>query len=125
MEEILVVVFQIFFEVLLQFFGSVPLNFSTRSDRLDRGCGWVLLHGAVGGLLGFVSAFLVPKLLLPHATLRIANLIVAPLLAGGIAYLFASWAKSRGNDYDPLSHFKHGVLFAFMFGAARLAFAHH
>lgn len=125
MEEILVVVFQIFFEVILQFFGSVPIDFSTRSDRFDRGCGWFVLHAAIGGLLGFVSTLLAPQLLLPHAALRIANLLVAPLLAGGIAYLFARWAKSRGNAYDPIAHFWHGVLFAFMFGAARFAFAHH
>jgi hypothetical protein len=118
-------VFQIFFEVLLQFFGSVPINFSTRSERFDRGCGWFLLHAVIGGFLGFLSALIAPKLLLPYAALRIANLLVAPLVAGGIAYSFARWAKSRGNAYDPESHFWHGVLFAFMFGAARFAFANH
>lgn len=125
-EEILVVVFQLFFEILLQFFGSVPINFSFGSGRFERGCGWFLLHATIGGFLGFVSAMIAPTLFLPYVALRIANLIVSPLLAGGIAYLFASWAKSRGHsNHDPASNFWHGVLFAFMFGAARFAFAHH
>lgn len=123
MEELLAVLFQIFFEVVLQAFGSVPINFTTRSEKLDRGCGWVLLHGGAGGLLGYLSTLVAPKLLLPYTALRIGNLLVAPLLAGGIAYLFARWARSRGNNYDPTDHFWHGVLFAFMFGAARFAFA--
>jgi len=124
-EEILVVLFQIFFEFLLQFFGSVPINFSFGSARAERRWGWLLLHAVVGGLLGALSTLLVPNLVLPYAALRIANLIVAPVLAGGIAYLFARWAKSRGHAFDPVAHFWHGVLFAFLFGAARFAFAQH
>jgi hypothetical protein len=55
----------------------------------------------------------------------VANLILAPFLAGGISWLFAVWAKSRGNNFDPKSHFWHGVAFSFMFGAARFAFGTH
>ncbi len=125
MEEVLVVVLQVFFEVVIQLLGWWPLDVSTGSDRVDRGCGWLLLHAFVGGLLGFLSALIAPQLLLPFAWLRVANLVVAPLAAGGLAYLFARWAKARGNAFDPRTHFWHGFLFALMFGAARFAFATH
>ena len=123
MEEVLVVVFQIFFEVVLQSLGWLPLEFSSRSDRGGRGCGWLVLHAVVGGLAGFVSALVFPNLLLPFAALRVANLIVAPLVVGGLGYLFARWRQARGRAADGWAHFWHGFLFALMFGLARFAFA--
>ncbi len=121
MEDVLAVVLQIFFEMVLQFFGWMPLDFPRGQDRTDRG--WVLLHACVGGFLGFLSALIAPTLLLPLAWLRIANLVVAPFAAGGLAYLFARW--TRANTYDSRDHFWHGFLFALMFGAARFALARH
>ena len=81
------------------------------------------LHIFVGGGLGWISTLIVPQLFLPFLWMRLANFVVAPLVAGGISYAFATWAKSRGNNHDPAGHFLHGCLFALMFGVARYAFA--
>jgi hypothetical protein len=121
-EEIVVVIFQVFFELLIQLFGSSGIQWATGNDKVDKGCLFVFLHASVGGGIGWLSTVIAPQLILPYSWMRLGNLLVAPLVSGGISYGFATYAKSRGNDWDPPTHFLHGALFAFMFGAARLAF---
>lgn len=122
MEEVVAVFFQVFFELLIQLLGSSGISWATGNERIDKGCLYLFLHAGVGGGLGWLSTVFAPHLVLPYAWMRLGNLLVAPLVSGGISYGFARYAKSRGNDWDPPTHFLHGALFALMFGAARLAF---
>lgn len=122
MEEVVVVCFQLFFELALQVFGSSGISWASGNDKVDKGCLFIFLHACVGGGLGWLSTLVAPQLMLPFAWMRLGNLLLAPLASGGISYGFATFAKSRGNDWDPPTHFLHGALFAFLFGAARLAF---
>jgi len=49
-EEVAVVVLQVFFELGIQLLGAPGIDFSTNSpNRTDRGCGWVVLHTFLGG----------------------------------------------------------------------------
>ncbi|MBX3399295.1 MAG: hypothetical protein KF873_11175 [Gemmataceae bacterium] len=124
MEEILVIFFQLFFEFFIQVVGSGLLDGigrATTSKRED-GCAILLLHIFFGGGLGWISTLIAPKLFLPLAALRIANLIVAPLVAGAVSYLIAKWMAKNGTS-NGSGHFVHGFLFALMFGLARFAFA--
>ncbi len=124
MEEILVIFFQLFFEFFIQIIGSGLLDGigrATTSKRED-GCAILGLHIFFGGGLGWLSTLLAPKLFLPFAALRIANLIVAPLVAGAVSYLLAKWTAKEGQTIGS-GHFVHGFLFALMFGLARFAFA--
>ena len=125
MEEVVAVLFQVFFELAIQMLGSPGISWATGNDKFDKGCGYFFLHAFAGGSLGWISTLIAPQLVLPFVWMRIANLIVAPLVSGAISYGFASWAKSRGSKWDPKTHFIHGALFAFMFGAARFAFGTH
>jgi hypothetical protein len=120
MEEIVVVFIQIFFEFGLQLFASPFVDFSF-GGRADKGCVLVFIHMLLGGGLGWLSTLLFPKLLLPIAALRLANLFVSPLVAGGIAY----FAAQRFTKQDPWTGFLHGSLFALMFGMARYAAGTH
>ena len=125
MEEVIVVIFQVFFELTIQFFGSPGISWATGSDKFDKGCGYLFLHAVAGGGIGWISTLIAPQLVLPFFWLRLCNLVFTPLASGGISYGFATWAKARGSNWDPLTHFYHGALFAFMFGAARFAFGTH
>lgn len=125
MEEILAISFQLFFEFFVQILGGGLLDGIgrvTTNTKVENGCVVFGIHICVGGGLGWLSTLIAPKLFLPYVALRIANLVLAPLIAGAISYWFASWAKARGNDYKPWTHFWHGFLFALMFGLARFAF---
>lgn len=121
MEEIAAVVLQVVFELGLQFFGAAGIDaVDVRSkDRTERGCGWIVLHTFFGGLAGWISTLFFPKLVLVHVALRVANLIVAPLLAGGVSYLIAKQIRHQSDTWHP---FWHGFAFALAFGLARFAF---
>jgi hypothetical protein len=120
MEEFIVILIQLFFEFGIQFFAS-PLTDFSLGNKTDKGCGILCLHMLLGGGLGWLSTLIAPKLLLPLAGLRIANLIVSPLLAGGIAW----FAAKQWTRQDAQSAFLHGALFALMFGMARYACGTH
>jgi hypothetical protein len=127
-EEIVAVVIQVVVEVGLQIFGAAGIDWATgassrKGDREEAGCGWLVLFVLFGAACGGLSLVFVPKLILPTLGLRIANLIVAPLAAGGLSYLFARhvWAAGR---WPPRHHFWRGFWFALAFGIIRFAYVH-
>jgi|GEM_PF-1457250 len=132
MEEILALIFQIVIEVGLQIFGSIGFDFATESRRSrsgkdtvqeQDGCGWLFLFAVFGGICGGLSLIFKPNLILPTFALRLANLMVSPLIAGGLSYLVAVfvWAP-RGQS--PRHHFWRGFFFALAFGLVRFVYAH-
>ena len=127
MEEIIVLLIQFILEVGLQLFGSIGFDAATPAKKSDDkeqpGCGWLVAFAVFGGICGGLSLIFAPKLLLPTLGLRIANLIVSPLIAGGMSYLVARFAwSSRG--WEPSHHFWRGFWFALAFGLIRFAYAH-
>jgi hypothetical protein len=130
-EELVALVIQLVLEVGLQLFGSIGFDFATESRRGRReaesqqpdGCAWLFIFGVLGGVCGGLSLIFAPKVLLPTVGLRIANLIVSPLIAGFLSYLVARhvWA-ARGQS--PQHHFWRGFWFALAFGLVRFAYAH-
>ena len=93
MEEILIVLLQILFELVLQILLYGGLDFTAwsfgREDKSDStGCGAMFIFFAIGAGLGALMNWLYPRPVLAYDWLRIGNLIVAPLLAGGLAWLF-------------------------------------
>jgi hypothetical protein len=123
MEEILVVIFQLFFEFVLQLVGSGIVSgvTPTTNTKTEDGCVHFFVHAAIGGICGYISTLIAPKFVLPLPWLRMLNLVVAPLIAGAISVLLAKWVKLKGSSS---TLFWHGFLFAMMFGAARFAFGH-
>ena len=131
MEEIVALLVQLVLEVGLQIFGSIGFDFATESRRKHGkdgetqehdGCGWLVVFAVFGAICGGISLIFAPKLLLPNIGLRIANLVLAPLLAGGVSYLVATfvWAP-RGQSAG--HHFWRGFWFALAFGLVRFAYA--
>jgi hypothetical protein len=131
MEEILALVIQLLLEVGLQLFGSLGFDLATESRRGRRaqgdadgdGCGWLIAFGVFGGICGALSLIFAPKLILPNLGLRLANLLLSPLIAGGLSYLVARYVWSA-RGASPQHHFWRGVCFAFLFGLIRFAYAH-
>ncbi|MBM3980165.1 MAG: hypothetical protein FJ304_07740 [Planctomycetes bacterium] len=131
MEELVALLVQLVLEVGLQIFGSLGFDFATESrnkkgdkgeTREHDGCGWLVAFAVFGGICGGLSLIFAPKLLLPNIGLRVANLVCAPLVAGGVSYLVARhvWApqgQSAGH------HFWRGFWFALAFGLVRFAYA--
>lgn len=132
MEEIVALLIQIILEVGLQLFGSIGFDWAASSTtrrkkggevQEEDGCGWLMVFAILGAVCGGLSLIFAPKLLLPHVGLRVANLILAPLIAGGLSYLIAAFVWSaRGQS--PRHHFWRGFWFALLFGLVRFAYAH-
>jgi hypothetical protein len=123
-EEVIAFLIQLLLEVGLQLFGSIGIDLATTSKRDEKeeaGCGWLTLFVVTGGICGALSLLVAPRAILPTPGLRIANLIVAPLLAGALSYLVARYVWTpRGW---PLSqHFWRGFWFALPFGLVRFAY---
>lgn len=132
MEEVVALLVQLVLEVGLQIFGSIGFDFATESRRSrgkdgeteeHDGCGWLVAFAVFGAICGGISLVFAPKLMLPNLGLRVTNLVVAPLVAGGLSYLVARhvWA-ARGQS--PPHHFWRGFWFALAFGLVRFAYAH-
>ncbi len=130
-EELLALLLQIFLEIGLQLFGGLGFDVATETTRGKRGkhgetvdddgCGWLLLFAVLGGACGGLSLIFAPNLLLPNFGLRAANLVLAPLVAGGVSYAFATFVYApKGQSAS--HHFWRGLCFALLFGIVRFAF---
>jgi hypothetical protein len=127
MEEIVALLVQFIFEVGLQLLGSLGVDFLTASRSQDEkenaGCGWLVLFAVVGGICGGLSLLAAPHLFLPNLALRIANLIIAPVVAGALSYLVARYVWTS-RQLMATHHFWRGFWFALAFGLVRFASAH-
>jgi hypothetical protein len=124
-EEFLVVLIQFVIEVLIDFLIYLPFGWPAgrAAPEDDRsGCGLLGLYLVLGGVVGGVSLLVAPRLLLHAPELRVANLFVAPVAAGGCGWALASWRRSRGAVVNPTTHLWTGSLFVLAFGAVRLAY---
>ena len=136
MEAILELVFwvlwsivEIFGELLLQGFGEAVFEgieaLFRRTNRAQPPF-WLsaLLHAAFGAFAGWISLLIFPTLALPSPALQIANLILSPLVMGGIV----AWTRGAlrpTSDPDDWSHdFANAALLAFAMSLTRLVGAH-
>lgn len=125
MEEVLAFIVQVVLEVGLQLLGSIGLDFasSTRDERDETGCGPLFGFAVLGGIIGGLSLIFAPHAVLPHAWMRIANLIVAPVLAGTLSALVAKHLWTH-RGWVPSHHFWRAFCFALGFGLVRFVYIH-
>ena len=66
MEELLIALFQFFFEVVLQILAELPWDIfigvrESKGDQSSRNGGWILVRLLMGGAVGAVSLLVRPK----------------------------------------------------------------
>lgn len=129
MEEIVVLILQVFFEIFFNAIISLPFDwlFSSRYSELGqeniKGCLYPILFIAVGAGCGWVSLLILPKLLIVFPALRLVNLIFAPLMAGGMSVYLASWRQKEGKLEFGLLHFFNAFFFTLAFVGVRWAYS--
>ena len=120
MELIFELIFEVLAEVVLQIVaeGLFELGLYSLSEALNRkrrrnpilaSIGYLLW----GGIIGVVTVFIFPTLMIKNATLRILNLIISPVMAGLAMSAIGSWRKRKGQDLLRIDSFLYGALFAF------------
>jgi hypothetical protein len=115
-------VLEIIVEVLTE------LGFHSTAERVsNRARGRLFLGGAYllfGGVLGYISIFLFPKIAFENNVIPILYFIISPMIAG-FALSIVSWLINRGIrpvSWFELDKFIFGVLFAIAYSFSRVVF---
>lgn len=128
MEELLIVLLHFLFELLFDILISVPWDaafWRNERARRDRGLSppsnapilfWAAL---TGGVLGLMSLAVWPRTLLRFGWMRMLNLVLAPVLAGALAFNSARRRKARGDISDEKLHAWFAALLSLAFVAVR------
>jgi hypothetical protein len=123
MEELLVIVIQCLVEILFYFpFDLAATGWNERTGEL-RGGGFYWLYLFAGGALGGLSLLILPHHLITSSAIRVANLMIAPILIGTLAWCIAAWLKSQKIARLPWNQFWAAFCFVLAFDAVRLAWA--
>lgn len=124
---------QLLVEALCQFVAELLLEFGFEAiaHSVRRGRSAYPVFGAVGlfiigGLVGFVTCWVLPNpLLRPVPYVPRLSLVLAPLATGAAMHAFGTWRRRRGGDPSVLATFWGGALFAFAMGVSRTACLAH
>lgn len=81
-----------------------------------------VLFVAIGGMLGWMSAYLLPFKLFPYSWLRLLNLVVAPLLGGFTARAIAAHRAKEDVLIEPKVHFWSAFWFTLAFALLRAGY---
>jgi hypothetical protein len=124
MEELLAKFLRVLVELVFQVIG----NFWNRPSKLrERSATETAIHASgawlFGGIIaGAAWAYAFPAFILPNAMLRIGNLVVSPMLSGGVGYFIAQHRAKANPNIRPNNYFWYLLLFAFGLVTTRFAF---
>jgi VIT1/CCC1 family predicted Fe2+/Mn2+ transporter len=123
------VIIEIVGELLIQVVGEVLIEagFQAVGEPLRRrpkpllaALGYLIFGAALGSL----SLLIFPTHLTPAGIWRVANLVVAPLIAGLSMAALGAWRARRGDLVFRIDRFSYGYLFALAMALVRYFFAH-
>jgi len=130
-EAIFELVFGFLAELVLETIGEVliEIGFHKTAGAIS-GEKWntillAIIYAVFGGVLGWLSLLIFPKMVFPNVAVLSFYFIVSPIFAG-FALMSVSWLIDRGiNNSRWLrpSKFVCGVVFALGYSLSRLAFA--
>ena len=79
---------------------------------------------AAGAIAGAVSLGIFPQLFINSPSLRIANLVLTPLLTAAVMALLGGWRLKRGEMLLRLDRFGYAYIFALCMALVRYFFTH-
>lgn len=128
MEEILVVILQVFFEFMIELLIYAGLDFTAWSigkaeEPGSVGCGAMVVFLLLGAGFAALANALHPRPILAYEWLRIANLLLGPPLAGAVSWLCADWRRRAGAKIEPSLHFFFALCFVLGFDLIRFIYA--
>lgn len=131
MEDILILILQGLAQFLFEFFAYFPWDwfwyrtpYDTRDTTSDGTWIAAILSLILGALIGGLSLYLFPDVLVKWGWLRIALLVISPLGSGMMSYQMAKWREERNTFIHPPTHFWIGLCFSVGLIWVRFAFAH-
>lgn len=130
MEEFLIIVFQFFFEVVLQVLAELPWDLFVgsrefRQEQSSNTIQWIFVSLVLGGAVGALSLMVRPDTFLKHGMTRIAYLILTPVISAWFAFNLSRAFVSRGRSWiDPRLHAICAFSFALILTVVRFTYAH-
>ncbi len=123
MESFLVIVIQFILEAFLNIFTAFPWPLFYRGENEEsntfyRGC----FSFFCGLLIGMFSLYFFPKSFVSIFYLRIANLILSPVLLGFLSKAIAEFIHRRKDDVWPKRHFWYAFWSCLGYAALRFVF---
>jgi hypothetical protein len=127
MEGLIEAILQILLEIVTQVAGEalaeigvhcVAETFERRPNPWMAAIGYVIL----GCGIGWLSVWIVPAMI-ASPVLRVANLVITPVVAGASTAMIGSWRRRRDQDLVRLDRFAYGYLFALSMALVRLYLA--
>jgi hypothetical protein len=127
LEEIIIVIIQFLVEVVAQALVDIPVDCATRNPKKPEEESFVryFLFLVGGGLVGWCSIALFPRTMLHQTVLRIANLVLSPIIAAAIARSIAIYKRPKNPFIEPKIHAWSAFWFTLALAAVRLAYAKH
>ena len=124
MEDLIAIAVQFTVEVIGSAFISWPFGFNVRRPTEPESSSvWLcVLLATAGGMLGWISAYLLPFRLLPYSWLRVLNLVVAPVVGGFTARAIAAYRSKDNVLIEPRVHFWNAFWFTLAFVLLRIAY---
>lgn len=120
MEFLFELLFELFGEVLLQVLGELLAEWGVHLTRpAERRRPPHPLLTLLGVAVGALSLLLLPHPLLSGKGLRLANLVLSPLLSGAVLAWIGHWRARRGSPVPVRNRFMQGLVFAFAMAAVR------
>jgi hypothetical protein len=130
-EAIFELIFGFVAELVLETIGEIliEIGFHKTAGAISGGT-WnkillAIIYAVFGGVLGWLSLLIFPKMVFPNAAFSIFYFVVSPIFAG-FALMTVSWLIDRGinnSRWLQPSKFVCGVVFALGYSLSRLAFA--
>jgi len=120
--------FEIFAEILIQIIGQAlaEAGLHTFNDwRNYKANPWLagLGYALFGAIVGAITVWLLPHYMVHNEVLRKVNLLVAPVVAGGMMVLVGAWRAKRGDPVLGIDRFAYGYVFALSLALVRFVFA--
>ncbi len=112
------VVIQVVGEFLAEL-GMRASREALRSHRTESPVLAAIGYAIFGAVLGGLSMFVVPPRPVRHPTLRVVNLIAAPMAAGLVMKAVGDYRARRGKRPGGLESFGYAFLFALAFALVR------
>jgi hypothetical protein len=128
LEEILILIIQFFFEVLINIGLHIPFESSSKkrsSQEPEAIWPWCILLFFGGCFLGWISLLIFKHTYIPTPFLRIASMLVSPILAAFLSKFIAIGRSQINQVIIPRNHFWRAFWLTLGFTVVRFAYATH
>jgi hypothetical protein len=122
MEDLIITILQGLFEFVLEIFGYWPVDWIFPVDWPKSLAGKCIAWFIIGCGLACVSMLFLNRTWISHPTLRIANLVIAPIMSAFISQAIARYRSKRDESIEPRNHFWQA--FWFTLGIVMVRFAY-